>query len=169
MFNGKSHFFRHRNGPGPVLMVMVLSPIAQLFVPFPCYPFFMPPKLDFKTTSQTCLLLVQASNSATLINDVSDMILIPSWCILTAWYFDVFDIIWVPFFTFRKLFHYFSEHGLHVEVGSTILEIVTKHFESKASLLRCRNESDRRWFHKVFGSCRSVVRSHLWSNCYTTK
>ena len=79
MFNRKSHFSDFKPAQITPILVMIFSPVALLFVPFPFYPLHAS-QAGPQNTSQICVLLLQVA-SLNDFRNVSDIILMKSWCI----------------------------------------------------------------------------------------
>ena len=78
MFNEKSHFLDLETAQIEPILVMIFSPIALLFAPFPFYPLHAP-QAGPRKSSQICVLLLQVASLDEL-NHVSDIVLMTSSC-----------------------------------------------------------------------------------------
>ena len=78
MFNEQSHFFDLEAAKIKPILVMNFGPIALLFAPSPFYPLHAS-QVGPQKTPQICVLLLQVVSLGDF-SDVSDIILMTSWC-----------------------------------------------------------------------------------------
>ena len=110
------------------ISVLIFGPVALLFAPFPFYPLHASQAGPQKTL-QICVFLLQVASVGDF-NDVSDIILMPSSCIRPHFgnILMFLTLLWLQFSLSDNFFRDFSGIVLPAYIGSTILNIDTKHF-----------------------------------------
>ena len=78
MVHEKSHFLDTETAQIEPILVLIRSPVALLFVPFPFYPLHGP-QAEFQKSGQICVLLLSLASLDDL-NHVSDIILMTASC-----------------------------------------------------------------------------------------
>ena len=78
MVHENSHFLDLETVQIEPILVLICSPVALLFVPFPFYPLHGP-QAEFQKTNQICVFLLQVASVDDL-NHVSDIILMTASC-----------------------------------------------------------------------------------------
>jgi len=103
MFNEKSNFFVVETAQIEPVLVMLFSPIAVNFNPFPLYPLHAPQAGPQKTL-QICAFLLQVASLDDL-SHVSDIILMTSSC-MRHYVGCIFLFPVICFHDFSDLFHF---------------------------------------------------------------